>query len=115
VILLVRAPRRGERGLRFDLGPGGGGADGEDEVARLAIPFPPGSFPTTRAPGCRRAASPDIDRRLAVAVGGAESPSQPFAARISYLVGPDGKGRKAYPKVDPEKHASQVLSDLPQR
>lgn len=57
----------------------------------------------------------DTDRRLAVAVGAAESPSQPVATRISYLVGPDGKVLKAYPNVDPEKHASQVLSDLPQR
>jgi len=57
----------------------------------------------------------DTERRLAVVVGAAESPSQPVAARISYLVGPDGKVLQAYPNVDPETHASQVLSDLPQR
>ena len=57
----------------------------------------------------------DTDRRLAVAVGAAESPSQPVASRISYLVGPDGKVLKTYPNVDPEKHPTQVLSDLPQR
>jgi peroxiredoxin Q/BCP len=56
----------------------------------------------------------DTDRRLAVAVGAAESASQPVAARISYLIGTDGKVLKTYPNVDPEKHASQVLSDLPQ-
>jgi peroxiredoxin Q/BCP len=57
----------------------------------------------------------DLDRRLAVAVGAAESASQPVAARVSYLVGPDTRVLKAYPNVDPEKHATQVLSDLPQR
>jgi peroxiredoxin Q/BCP len=57
----------------------------------------------------------DADRRLAVAVGAADSPSQAVAARISYLVGPDGRVLKAYPNVDPEKHAGQVLADLPQR
>ena len=56
----------------------------------------------------------DTDRRLAVAVGAAESSTQPVASRVSYLVGPDGKVLKTYPNVDPEKHASQVLSDLPQ-
>ena len=56
----------------------------------------------------------DTDRRLAVAVGAAETPSRPVAARISYLVGPDARVLKAYPDVDPEKHATQVLSDLPQ-
>jgi peroxiredoxin Q/BCP len=57
----------------------------------------------------------DTDRRLAVAVGAAETPSQPVAARISYLVGPDTRILKAYPSVDPEKHATQVLSDLSRR
>jgi peroxiredoxin Q/BCP len=57
----------------------------------------------------------DTDRRLAVAVGAAETPSQPVASRISYLVGPDARVLKAYPNVDPEQHATQVLSDLPQR
>lgn len=56
----------------------------------------------------------DTDRRLAVSVGAAEATSQTVAARVSYLVGPDGKVLKAYPNVDPDKHASQVLADLPQ-
>jgi peroxiredoxin len=56
----------------------------------------------------------DTDRRLAVSVGATESASQPVAARMSYLVGPHGKVLKTYPNVDPERHASQVLSDLPQ-
>lgn len=55
----------------------------------------------------------DTDRTLAVAVGAAASPEQPVAARISYLVGPDGKVLRAYPRVDPPAHARAVLADLP--
>jgi peroxiredoxin Q/BCP len=54
----------------------------------------------------------DTDRKLAVALGAAESTSAWFARRISYLVGPDGKIRKAYDNVDPSNHAAQVLGDL---
>jgi peroxiredoxin Q/BCP len=54
----------------------------------------------------------DIDKTLAVQVGAADSTSRPMARRISYLVGPDGKVRVAYPDVDPAVHAKQVLKDL---
>src|SRR5688572_10313779 len=32
--------------------------------------------------------------------------------RISYLIGPDGKIVKVYPKVDPASHAGVILADL---
>lgn len=32
--------------------------------------------------------------------------------RTSFLVGPDGKVAKVYEKVDPKKHAEQILQDL---
>jgi thioredoxin-dependent peroxiredoxin len=32
--------------------------------------------------------------------------------RITYLVNPDGKIAKVYPKVDPATHALEILSDL---
>jgi peroxiredoxin Q/BCP len=32
-------------------------------------------------------------------------------SRVSFLIGPDGKIAKAYPKVDPGVHAQQVLED----
>jgi peroxiredoxin Q/BCP len=32
--------------------------------------------------------------------------------RISYLIDPEGKIVKAYPKVKPEEHATEVLEDL---
>ena len=32
--------------------------------------------------------------------------------RVSFLVGPDGKILKTYPKVKPEQHAAEVIADL---
>jgi peroxiredoxin Q/BCP len=54
----------------------------------------------------------DTERKLALAVGAAESPAQPVAKRISYLVGPDGNVRSAYANVTPGTHAKDVLSDV---
>jgi thioredoxin-dependent peroxiredoxin len=54
----------------------------------------------------------DADRTLAVGVGAADSPSQPVAKRISYLVGADGKVRAVYANVTPASHAKDVLADL---
>ena len=54
----------------------------------------------------------DSTKALAVAVGAADSPSRLWARRISYLVGPDAKVLKAYPDVNPSKHAGEVLADL---
>jgi peroxiredoxin Q/BCP len=36
-----------------------------------------------------------------------------YAKRISYLIGPDRRIVKAYPKVKPADHPSQVLADVP--
>ena len=55
----------------------------------------------------------DQDRTLAQAVGAADSKDASFAKRISYLVGPDGKVKKAYGTVTPGSHASDVLGDIP--
>jgi len=54
----------------------------------------------------------DRDHALAIAVGAARSADQSTASRISYLVGPDGKVRRAYGEVSPTSHAGQVLDDL---
>jgi peroxiredoxin Q/BCP len=54
----------------------------------------------------------DTDRKLALAVGAADSATQPAARRISYLVGPDGKVRAVYDKVTPASHARDVLGDV---
>jgi peroxiredoxin Q/BCP len=53
----------------------------------------------------------DDTHTLAVAVGAADAPTDAVARRISYVVGPDGKVRKAYPKVQPDDHAREVLAD----
>lgn len=54
----------------------------------------------------------DRERTLAASVGAADSRAQPAARRISYLVGPDGKVRRAYDAVNPATHAQQVLADV---
>jgi peroxiredoxin Q/BCP len=53
----------------------------------------------------------DRDRSLARAVGAARR-LLPVPKRISYLIGPDGRVLRAYPKVSPATHARQVLSDF---
>jgi len=52
----------------------------------------------------------DRDHELAKSVGAART-LVPFAKRISYLVGPDGKVLVAYPDVKPSTHAGEVLED----
>ena len=53
----------------------------------------------------------DSRRRLARAVGAARA-LLPVPRRISYLVGPDGRVLRAYPSVQPARHAAEVLADL---
>jgi len=54
----------------------------------------------------------DTDRSIGLAYGACDSADAGYAARISYLIGPDGRISKAYEKVDPSAHADQVLKDL---
>jgi peroxiredoxin Q/BCP len=54
----------------------------------------------------------DTDRKLGLAYGAAEDSSAGSAKRISYLIGKDGKIRKAYPKVNAAAHPEEVLKDL---
>ncbi len=54
----------------------------------------------------------DSQRTLALAVGAADTPTQPVARRISYLVGPDGQVKEVYAAVNPGSHATDVLNDL---
>ncbi len=37
-----------------------------------------------------------------------------FAKRYTYLIDPEGKIRKVYQKVDPSKHAGEIIADLEQ-
>ena len=54
----------------------------------------------------------DTERRLGMEYGACDSPTATNARRISYLIGPDRKIRKAYDKVQPAEHPTQVLADL---
>lgn len=54
----------------------------------------------------------DTSRQLAVQVGAADSAEAGHPKRVSFLVGPDGRVVKVYPKVDPATHAQEVLKDL---
>jgi len=47
-----------------------------------------------------------------VAYGAAGSPGSENAGRISYVIGPDGRIRNAYPKVSPKTHPDEVLAVL---
>jgi thioredoxin-dependent peroxiredoxin len=54
----------------------------------------------------------DTDRKLGMAYGAADDAQAGSARRISYLIGPDGKIRKAYPKVNAATHPEEILQDL---
>lgn len=54
----------------------------------------------------------DTDRKLGMAYGAADDPKAGSAKRISYLIGKDGKIRKAYPKVNAAAHPEELLKDL---
>jgi peroxiredoxin Q/BCP len=47
-----------------------------------------------------------------MAYGACDDKDAKTARRISYLIGPDGKVKKAYPKVNPAVHPDEVLADL---
>ena len=54
----------------------------------------------------------DTERKIGMAYGAAEAPDAKSAKRISYLIGPDGKIKKAFPKVSAASHPEELLADL---
>lgn len=44
--------------------------------------------------------------------GACDEASAKSAKRITYLIGPDGKVKKAYPKVNAAAHPEEILKDL---
>jgi thioredoxin-dependent peroxiredoxin len=54
----------------------------------------------------------DTQRAIGVAYGAADDASARSARRISYLIGRDGRVRKAWDKVDASTHPAQVLAEL---
>ena len=47
-----------------------------------------------------------------MAYGACDDRGADTAKRISYLIGPDGRILKAYPKVNAATHPDEVLADL---
>ena len=54
----------------------------------------------------------DVERKLGVAYGACKAPTDKNAARIGYVIGPEGKIKKAYPKVDAANFPEQVLAEV---
>ena len=54
----------------------------------------------------------DTKRQIGMAYGACDSADAGSAKRISYVIGPDGMIRHAFPKVDARKHPQEVLELL---
>ena len=55
---------------------------------------------------------PDVSREIGVSYGAADTPADEFAARIAYLIGPDGKILEAHPMVNAAKYPAEQLESL---
>ena len=54
----------------------------------------------------------DATRQVGLAYGACDDVKAASARRITYLIGPDGRIRKAYPKVNAAAHPEEILKDL---
>ena len=54
----------------------------------------------------------DTTRAVGLLYGAADDAKAQFAKRISYLIGPDGRVRKAFPKVSAAAHPEEILAEL---
>jgi peroxiredoxin Q/BCP len=54
----------------------------------------------------------DTRRAVGLLYGAADDAKAEYAKRISYLIGPDGRVKKAYPKVNAAAHPEEILKDL---
>jgi thioredoxin-dependent peroxiredoxin len=54
----------------------------------------------------------DTSREVGLAYGAAEEADAQYAKRVSFLIGPDGKVKKTYPKVNAATHPEEILKDL---
>jgi len=54
----------------------------------------------------------DTTRAVGLAYGACDDAAAASARRISYLIGPDGTVRKAYPKVNAAAHPEEILKDV---
>jgi len=54
----------------------------------------------------------DVDRKMGVAYGAADSPQSSNAQRIGVIVGPDGRIAEWLPKVDPSTYPRDALKRI---
>jgi thioredoxin-dependent peroxiredoxin len=54
----------------------------------------------------------DTERAVGVAYGAADDATAQYAKRVSYLIGPDGRIKKTYPKVNAATHPEEILADI---
>jgi len=54
----------------------------------------------------------DTSRKVGLAYGACDDLNAASARRISYLIGPDGRIRKAYAKLKGAAHPEEILKDL---
>jgi peroxiredoxin Q/BCP len=54
----------------------------------------------------------DTDREIGMSYGACDERSAEYAKRISYLISPDQTIARAWAKVDPKSHPTEVLSFL---
>ena len=54
----------------------------------------------------------DTERKLGMAYGAADDARARTARRISYLIGKDGRVKKAWDKVDASSHPAQALAEM---
>jgi peroxiredoxin len=49
---------------------------------------------------------------IGLAYGACDSKKARFAKRITYIIGPEGRIREAYPEVSPRTHPKEVLESV---
>lgn len=54
----------------------------------------------------------DTTREVGLKYGAADDATAQYPKRLSYLIGADGRIRKAYPKVNAAAHPEEILADL---
>ncbi len=54
----------------------------------------------------------DTDRKLGVAYGAADTPASTKAQRVGVVIGPDGKVKEWFPKVDARSYPQEVVKRL---
>jgi peroxiredoxin Q/BCP len=54
----------------------------------------------------------DVDRRVGVAYGAADSPQDGFARRVGVIIGPDGKIKDYQPKVSAQSYPKDALARI---